>query len=146
MFGLTNEEDVANIEPRTWRSVRRAIEREGVEVVQFDRPLPARTMEVLRELLAAHPEVGLPIYSRGQGLDHSVLRGFEFLRSLDLELYELTDLSFLANFTELRHLAVGATRSKKPSLTFLEAMPHLESLSVEGHARGFDSVCLPPPA
>jgi hypothetical protein len=114
--------------------------------IQVAEPLTNHLLDAIAEALAARPDVALRFYGYYGGAlpdDYRTLgwlERFSFIRDLSIELWDATSFDVLATFTELRRLSLGATKSTRPSLSFLRLLPHLESLSVEAHDRDFNVV------
>jgi hypothetical protein len=112
----------------------------GVQVVQFDRPLPESLLVELRSRLRDAPDVTLRVYGRELDPSLGFLNGFEYVRGLSVEMWHVESFEPLRSFTELTALGLGETRSTRPSLRVVQSMPRLKRLWIEAHAREFDAV------
>jgi hypothetical protein len=108
--------------------------------LQFDEPLPDDLLECVAGVLRRRPDLGLYVF--GDELDPGLswLSGFEHVRQLSVSLWHLTSFEPLSGFTQLRSLGLGATTSRRPSLSFLDACPALRQLAIEGHTKDIDVV------
>jgi len=112
--------------------------------IQFQTPLPVRTMQALASAMNERPEVGLYLYAYGGWgrLDGplSFLAGFEHLCSLSLALEELTGFEGLERFTELREVDLRLRSGKRVSLAPLASLTRLTRLSLELTATDIDAL------
>ncbi|SFS16937.1 internalin A [Dyella sp. OK004] len=102
-------------------------------------PMAPADLEKVARLLEGRPEVTLHFHS-SPGTDLEFLKHFPFVRRLSVHLWYLEDISgfsYLQNSLEL--LSFGRTQ-KRLSLKFLQDMPALETLSLEGHTKDIASV------
>jgi hypothetical protein len=133
-FGqLRRDTDPASIEP-TVAAATRPLR------LQFDEPLPDGVLAAASDALKRHPGVKLRAYGRNVDPGLGWLDGFEHIEHLSIELWHATSFDVLARFTALRSLALGQTKSKRPSLAFLRQLRTLEDLWVEAHDKDFDAV------
>ena len=102
-------------------------------------PLTAAELDRVAELIRGRPEVTLRFHSKA-ARDLEFLRYFPGLARLSIDLWELEDIagfSHLQGGLELLHF--GKSR-KRFSLRFLESMPALRALSLDGHTKDIASV------
>jgi hypothetical protein len=120
----------------------RARHRAGEDVdFQYDEALPDALMEAMAAVIDAAPNTSVRIYSVGDGgPDFDWLRGLEKVRHLKVEVTGATSFEPLARFSELRSLLLGATISKRPSLSVLASFPQLVLLSVDKHVKGAEAI------
>lgn len=124
-------------------SIEPAVAKGRPRIVQFSEPLPERVLAATADALRLHPGVTLRAY--GWEVDPSLewLDRFEHIHHLALDLRyapKVATLEPIARLTALRSLSIGDGRSGRPSLAFLRALPQLEVLLLEGHAKDFDVV------
>ena len=133
-FGqLQPDTDLESIEPAVV-AARRPLR------LQFDVPLPDAVLAAAADVLRRHPDVELRAYGRQVDPGLGWLSGFEHVEHLSIELWNETDFDVLAGFTSLRSLALGETKSKRPSLAFLSELEHLDDLWLEAHDKDFEAV------
>jgi len=109
------------------------------KVVQFDRPLNAEALGKAAVLMCDRPDVQLYVYGRASR-DLYFLGHFNRLRRLQLSLYELEDVAGLSSVGRtLEELTFSSTRQSF-SLRFLENLPHLRSLFLQGHKKHLSSI------
>ena len=133
-FGqLEPETDPDSIEPAV-ATARRPLR------LQFDTPLPDDVLAATAEVLRRHPDVQLRAYGRDLDPGLSWLTGFEHVEHLSIELWDATSFDVLGGFTNLRSLGLGETKSRRPSLSFLRQLEHLDDLWLEAHDKDFDAI------
>jgi len=104
------------------------------KVIQFGQPLSADELEKAASLIHGRPDVELYVYGNASR-DLDFLRYFEDVRRLNLQLYELEDISGLSHLKgRLEELNFGNTR-RSFSLRFLESLPSLTKLFLVGHKK-----------
>ena len=108
--------------------------------LQFDVPLPDEVLGAAADVLRRHPDVELRAYGREVDPGLGWLSGFVHVEHLSIELWYATDFDVLAGFTRLRSLALGETKSKRPSLAFLRKLELLDDLWLEAHDKDFEAV------
>ncbi|MGE5270226.1 MAG: hypothetical protein ACM3JG_11200 [Thiohalocapsa sp.] len=108
------------------------------KVVQFARPLTPAECEKAAAIMRGRPDVELYAY-RDPSRNLDFLRHFRELRRLNVQLYELDDISGLAQVPGLTALTFGNTR-RRFSLRFLDQLPDLERLFLVGHRDGIAAV------
>jgi hypothetical protein len=108
--------------------------------LQFSEPLPERLLDAAAEALAALPEVALRVYGRTVDPSLEWLERFVHVRDLTLDLWHVTSFDVLETFKNLRHLSLGETASRRPSLAFLRELPEIEVLRIEAHDRDFSVI------
>lgn len=110
------------------------------DLVTVGQPLDSpEYLERLASLLRDRPDVTLRVHTKA-GRDLEFLEYFPGLRRLSVDIWELEDIagfSHLQGGLELLHF--GKTK-KRFSLRFLDAMPALQTLSLEGHSKDFAAV------
>jgi hypothetical protein len=124
-------------DPRTVAAVVRARQPSHL---QFSRPLSDDLLRAMSEALQEAPGVRLRAYGRSVDPSLSWLRFFPEVQHLVVELWHVESFAELEPLSSLRSLGLGQTKSTRPSLGFLDGLPDLERLWVEGHARDFDAV------
>ena len=103
-------------------------------LVSVGQPLEPRELEQIAALLRDRPDVTLRFYSMKER-NLEFLRYFPRIRRLSVAIWELEDIAGFAHLQgDLEQLHFGKTR-KRFSLRFLQAMPALRSLSLEGHSK-----------
>ena len=122
------------------RSVTPVLARHRPRLLQFMEPLPDRLLDAAAVTLAEFPEVAFRVYGRTVDPSLDWLERFVYIRDLAVDLWHATSFDRLASFTNLRHLSLGETASKRPSLGFLRHLPALEVLRIEAHDRDFAAV------
>ena len=112
------------------------------EVVQFSDPLTDRDFKKLSDFMRSYPNVELRIYGHDKTEpDLNFLRHFGFVRHLRLDAYTVQDFDGLAFASaDLQSLGIGATKSKRHSLSFLERFRKLRTLQLEGQTKDIDVV------
>ncbi|WP_266157614.1 hypothetical protein [Dyella silvatica] len=93
----------------------------------------------MADLLQGRPEITLHFHS-WPGADLEFLKYFPDVRRLSVHLWNLEDISgfsYLQSHLEL--LSFGSTK-KRHSLNFLQGMPTLETLFLEGHSKDISSI------
>lgn len=108
--------------------------------IQFREPLSERVRSDVVKAMTEHPEMELYLYGDAIDPDLAGLKGFEFLRKLSINVWTVTSFERLSEFSELRELSLGRTKSHRPSLESLRMMPQLRDLWIEGHEKDFDAV------
>jgi internalin A len=108
------------------------------KVVQFDRPLSPAELEKAASLMRGRPDVELYVYYNASR-DLDFLRYFQDVRRLNVQLYELEDISGLSHLRQLEELNFGETRGSF-SLRFLESLPSLRKLFIVGHRKDIGAV------
>lgn len=109
-------------------------------LVTVGRPLEPAAWERLAGLMHGRPEIALRLHTAA-GRDLECLRFFPSLKRLSVDLYSLEDIAGFSHLKDgLERLGFGKTKQRF-SLRFLEAMPSLRGLSLEGHTK--DIGCLP---
>ncbi len=129
---------IVELEPGTDpRSIASALARRRPSLLQCWEPLPERLLDAAATALAEFPDVGFRVY--GRDLDPSLgwLARFAHVRDLRIDLWHVTSFDLLESFKSLQHLSLGETASKRPSLRFLQHLPKLKVLRIEGHDRDF---------
>ncbi|GLQ89976.1 hypothetical protein GCM10007898_35510 [Dyella flagellata] len=102
-------------------------------------PMTPVDLEKLARLLEGRPEVTLRFHS-APVTDLDFLKYFPGVRRLSVDLWSLEDIGGFSHLQgKLELLSFGNTK-KRHSLKFLEGMPALEKLSLEGHAKDIASV------
>lgn len=102
-------------------------------------PLTAAELDHVAGLIRGRPEVTLRFHSKA-ARDLEFLRHFPRLARLSVDLWELEDIAGFSHLQgSVEHLHFGKTR-KRFSLRFLEAMPALRVLSLDGHTKDIASV------
>lgn len=138
MAELIVDHRIAQLRPDTNpQSVEPALGRHQPSVIQFSEPLSDRLLDAVAEALAAFPNVGLRAYGRTVDPSLEWLERFVHVRDLTLDLWHVTSFEMLASFRSLRHLSLGETASRRPSLGFLRELRELEVLRIEAHDRDF---------
>lgn len=108
-------------------------------LVTVGRPLEPAAWERLAGLMHGRPEIALRLHTAA-GRDLEPLRFFPSLKRLSVDLYSLEDIAGFSHLQgSLEQLSFGKTKQRF-SLRFLEAMPSLQGLSLEGHTK--DIGCL----
>src|SRR5262245_39320374 len=151
----------ASVQPE---DLRELIERSDVKVVQCSSPVPEGVWVWLNEVFfSQRPDVELRVFGyhstecdlgfarsmtnvrrfaadsllRARNVD--AIGGIPNLESLSLGIYELDDFDVLDLIpTTMTRLALGSTRSKKPSLASLDRFRSLRVLYLEGHSRSIE--------
>lgn len=137
-------EDLTRSRPERTRSIGRGPDSfrplgPQCTLVSVGHPLEPRELEQVAALLRDRPDVTLRFHS-GQERTLEFLKYFPRLRRLSLAIWELEDIAGFAHLQgDLEHLHFGKTR-KRFSLRFLQAMPALRALSLEGHSKDIASV------
>ncbi|HSF15784.1 MAG TPA: hypothetical protein VLK65_09530 [Vicinamibacteria bacterium] len=136
----------------------------SLKVVQCSAPVRDGVWRLVNEhLLAVRPDVEVRVYGhyssecdlsfarllpnvrrfaadclmRATGIE--AIAEFRGLESLSLGIFELTDFSILERLSpELRTLRLGATRSKRPTLSPLSKFKSLRVLYLEGHSKDIE--------
>ncbi len=109
------------------------------KVIQFDQPLSPPELQKAASLVHGRPDVELYVYGIASR-DLDFLRYFEDVRRLNLQLYELEDISGLSHLGgRLEDLNFGNTR-RTFSLHFLESLPSLKKLFLVGHRKDIGAV------
>jgi len=109
------------------------------EVVQFSQPLSPSELQNAAKLMRDRPEVQLYVYGLASR-DLNFLRSFENLRRLNLQLYELEDLSGLSHLGGcLEQFTFGPTRQTF-RLGFLERLPRLTELFLVRHRKDIAAI------
>ena len=109
------------------------------KVIQFDQTLSPPELQKAASLVHGRPDVGLYVYGIASR-DLDFLRYFEDVRRLNLQLYELEDISGLSHLGgRLEDLNFGNTR-RTFSLHFLESLPSLKKLFLVGHRKDIGAV------
>ena len=90
--------------------------------------------------LATTSELQLRLYGSGWQPDADWLAGLEGVSSLSVDLPDLVSYEPFSEFTALRHLALGRTKSSKPSLDAFADAFNLGSLWVDGALKGVEVV------
>ena len=97
-------------------------------------------LNALRDATALFPEKRVLFNFDSLDPDLATLKGFEHLQHLAIKVRAVTSFDLLAEFTQLRNLELGDTKTNKPSLSFVENCSNLEEIWIEGHAKGFESL------
>lgn len=106
--------------------------------VQFSTPQGDDTLGAMAALMEDRPEVGLYVY--GGVKDLEFLRFFPKLRTLQLAVWDIEDISGFGYLTdEFQSLIFPQTKSRF-SLRFLARMGGLRELFLQGHTKDFDVV------
>lgn len=121
-------------------SVAPALAQHRPSHLQFCDPLPDRLLDAAAEALAKYPEIGFRPYGRTVDPSLDWLERFVHVQNLTLDLWHATSFDLLASFKSLRHLSLGETASRRPSLAFLGELPKLELLRIEAHDRDFGAI------
>jgi hypothetical protein len=109
------------------------------EVVQFHRPLSPPELQRAAKLMRDRPDVELYVYGNASK-DLNFLRYFENLRRLNLQIYELEDISGLPHLSGcLEQFIFGNTR-RTFRLRFLETLPGLSKLFLVGHRKDIAAI------
>lgn len=112
----------------------------GCNLVTVGQPLDSpEYLERLASLLHDRPDVTLRLHTKASR-DLEILRYLPGLRRLSVDLWELEDIGGFAHLQgglELLHF--GKTK-KRFSLRFLDTMPALTALSLDGHSKDFGAV------
>ena len=109
------------------------------KVIQFGQPLSQNELQIAGSLIHGRPDVELYVYGNASR-DLDFLRYFEDVRRLNLQLYELEDISGLSHLRgRLEDLNFGKTR-RTFSLRFLESLPTLKKLFIVGHRKDIGAV------
>jgi hypothetical protein len=138
---LTGSEGFAELLPDTDPgSVAPFLLEHRPRLLQFCVPLPEPLLEAAAAALSEFPEVGFRVYGRRVDPSLGWLGRFAHVRDLTIDLWHATSFDLLASFTGLRHLSLGQTKSRRPSLGFLRSLPELEVLRVEAHDRDFAAI------
>ncbi|AIF46028.1 hypothetical protein HY57_01465 [Dyella japonica A8] len=102
-------------------------------------PMAAADLEKLARLLEGRPDVTVHFHG-GRTTDLAFLTYFPFVRRLSVHLWELEDISGFSYLQDgLDLLSFGRTK-KRLSVKFLQDMPALGTLFLEGHTKDIDSV------
>lgn len=139
----------------------------SLKVLQTSRPSDSKTWQLLNaRLFSRRPEVELRVYGHYDGsCDLSFVAqlpnlrrfsadclvkatGTEFIESLSnieqlsVGIYHLDNFDFLQalNPERLTHLSLGATLSKKPSLSALERFSSIKALYIEGQSKDINAI------
>lgn len=108
-------------------------------LVTVGQALGPAELEQLAALLEGRPEVALRVHSKA-ARDLEFLGYFPRLQRLSVALWELDDIAGFSHLQGgLQQLDFGKTK-KRFSLRFLQMMPALRTLSLEGHAKDIASV------
>jgi hypothetical protein len=144
--------------------VRRLIEHSAIKVLQCSSAVPAGAWVWLNDVFfAQRPDVELRVFGHhstecdlgfASGMTNvrrfaadslrraknvEAIAGMPHLESLSLGIYELEDFGVLDRIpTTMTRLALGSTRSKKPSLASLDRFRSLRVLYLEGHSRSIE--------
>jgi hypothetical protein len=109
------------------------------EVVQFDQPLSASELQQAAALIGGRPEVELYVYGQASR-DLDFLGYFPDLRRLNVQLYELEDISGFEQLkSNLQGLTFGSTR-RTFSLRFLEGFRSLVRLFLVRHRKDLEAL------
>ncbi len=153
-------------EPLSQREVAAIASDAEVKVLQTDSPASLATWELLNEaFFSRRPDVELRVYGcystncdlsftrvlsnvrrfaadslqHATGVEH--LGGIRNLEALSVGIFDLESFDFLNDVSDnLRELALGATRSKKPGLSMLPRFGHLREIHLEGQQKGIDAL------
>jgi hypothetical protein len=116
-----------------------------LRTVQFCTPLSESELRRLAAYLREYPSLDLYVY--GNGLhspvpDLEFLRDFSFLTKLSVNIWTLPNLDGLRHLSPARltHLSLASTKKKRNSLSILEPFTALRQLSVDGHAKDFETL------
>jgi hypothetical protein len=113
------------------------------EVIQFDEPLPASLSELVADVFRSRPQVELYVYGHyGRTLDGELdlLRGFEHVERLSLNLNGLAGVGGLARFTALRTLSLQGIAKRNVSVAAIEQATELQRLSVDQPVRDLEVI------
>ena len=106
--------------------------------VQFSQPHDETEMKAIARLIDSRPDVALYIFGGVKNLEF--LRFFRSLRSLQLAVWDIEDISGFAHLSsEFQRLIFPKTR-RRFSLRFLERLAGLKVLFLQGHTKDFDVV------
>jgi hypothetical protein len=106
--------------------------------VQFSTPQSEETLRRMARLMRDRPDVELYVF--GGVKDLEFLKYFETLRRLHLAVWDIDDVSGFAYLgTDFESLTFSTTH-KRFSLRFLETLPGLRSLFIQGHTKDLDVV------
>jgi len=111
---------------------------EECHTVQFNQPLDDTEMAAMGRLFDGRPDVTLYVY--GGVKDLEFLRFFPALRSLQLAVWDIGDISGFRHLSpEFRKLIFPHTKARF-SLRFLAQLNGLRDLFLQGHKKDFDVV------
>jgi hypothetical protein len=106
--------------------------------VQFNTPQSEETLGAFASLMEGRPDVGLYVY--GGVKDLEFLRLFPRLRTLQLAVWDIEDISGFRHLTEAFHTLTFSQTKARFSLRFLGRMGGLRDLFLQGHTKDFDVV------
>ena len=106
--------------------------------VQFCTPQCDSTMAEIAALMEGRPDVGLYVY--GGVKDLEFLRFFAKLRALHLAVWDIEDIAGFRHLTDAFQSLIFPQTRTRFSLRFLQQMPGLRDLFLQGHTRDFDIV------
>ena len=126
--------DFCQRRPDLFGDMARPLEPE-CRVVQFSEPKDDDTLRLIADLMKDRPDVELYVFGGVKTLEF--LRFFDTLRSFHLAVWDIEDISGFAYLSvDFQRLIFPKTK-KRFSLRFLEILPGLTDLFLEGHTKDF---------